>query len=101
MSSISKELANPDIPVPADVQGNLIITSIDKIYNWSRRNSMWPMLFGLACCAIPSSRKNQLSTCARPSTACSPAPSVSAAAGCSVQQRRLVNMALNTSVRSR
>ncbi len=52
MSSISKELANPDIPVPADVQGNLIITSIDKIYNWSRRNSMWPMLFGLACCAI-------------------------------------------------
>ncbi len=52
MSSISKELANPDIPVPAEVEGNLIITSIDKIYNWSRRNSLWPMLFGLACCAI-------------------------------------------------
>ena len=52
MSSIAKELANPDIPVPADVQGNLFVTSIDKIYNWSRKNSLWPMLFGLACCAI-------------------------------------------------
>ncbi len=52
MSSIAKELANPDIKVPAEIENNLIVTSIDKIYNWSRRNSMWPMLFGLACCAI-------------------------------------------------
>ncbi len=52
MSSIAKELANPDIKVPAEIEGNLIVTSIDKIYNWSRRNSLWPMLFGLACCAI-------------------------------------------------
>ncbi len=52
MSSIPQELASPDIQVPADVQGNIFVTSLDKIYNWSRRNSMWPMLFGLACCAI-------------------------------------------------
>jgi NADH-quinone oxidoreductase subunit B len=31
---------------------NIFITSLDKIYNWSRRNSLWPMGFGLACCAI-------------------------------------------------
>lgn len=25
---------------------------VDKIYNWGRRNSVWPLGFGLACCAI-------------------------------------------------
>ncbi|MDX1995640.1 MAG: NADH-quinone oxidoreductase subunit B family protein [bacterium] len=34
------------------MEGNLAITSLSKLYNWSRRNSMWPLLFGLACCAI-------------------------------------------------
>ena len=30
----------------------LIVTSMDFFVNWSRRNSLWPMTFGLACCAI-------------------------------------------------
>ena len=30
----------------------LIITSVDWGINWCRRNSVWPMTFGLACCAI-------------------------------------------------
>jgi len=38
--------------VPEELQQNVFITSIDFLYNWSRKNSMWPMLFGLACCAI-------------------------------------------------
>jgi NADH-quinone oxidoreductase subunit B len=38
--------------VPPELQSNIFITSLDKIYNWSRRNSVWPMMFGLACCAI-------------------------------------------------
>jgi NADH-quinone oxidoreductase subunit B len=41
-----------DIPIPAEVADNIFITSLDKIYNWSRRNSLWPLGFGLACCAI-------------------------------------------------
>ena len=41
-----------DIPVPEEVSDNIFITSLDKIYNWSRRNSLWPLGFGLACCAI-------------------------------------------------
>ncbi len=41
-----------DIPVPEDVEANIFITTLDKIYNWSRRSSVWPLMFGLACCAI-------------------------------------------------
>ena len=40
------------ISVPDELQANVLITTVDKIYNWSRRSSMWPLLFGLACCAI-------------------------------------------------
>jgi NADH-quinone oxidoreductase subunit B len=30
----------------------LIVTSVDTALNWARANSIWPMTFGLACCAI-------------------------------------------------
>ena len=45
-------LNNPGYDVPAEMQSHVTITRLDKIYNWSRRNSLWPMMFGLACCAI-------------------------------------------------
>jgi NADH-quinone oxidoreductase subunit B len=32
--------------------GNTIITTLDKLVNWGRLSSIWPMSFGLACCAI-------------------------------------------------
>jgi NADH-quinone oxidoreductase subunit B len=47
-----RELHSTEFPVPDELQGNLAITSLSKMYNWSRRSSMWPLLFGLACCAI-------------------------------------------------
>jgi NADH-quinone oxidoreductase subunit B len=31
---------------------SIITTTIDKAINWGRKNSIWPMSFGLACCAI-------------------------------------------------
>ncbi|GAG34252.1 unnamed protein product, partial [marine sediment metagenome] len=31
---------------------NLLITSVDHVLNWARRSSLWPITFGLACCAI-------------------------------------------------
>ncbi|HEU5401238.1 MAG TPA: NADH-quinone oxidoreductase subunit B family protein [Terriglobales bacterium] len=33
-------------------QEGLILTTLDNAVNWIRKNSIWPMTFGLACCAI-------------------------------------------------
>ena len=40
------------IQIPPEMLGQVAITSLDKIYNWGRSASVWPMMFGLACCAI-------------------------------------------------
>jgi NAD(P)H-quinone oxidoreductase subunit K len=31
---------------------NIILTSVDDLYNWARLSSLWPLLFGTACCFI-------------------------------------------------
>jgi len=31
---------------------NIITTTVDGVINWARRSSLWPVTFGLACCAI-------------------------------------------------
>lgn len=31
---------------------NFLITSVDYVFNWARKSAIWPMTFGLACCAI-------------------------------------------------
>ncbi|MBI4355678.1 MAG: NADH-quinone oxidoreductase subunit B [Candidatus Omnitrophica bacterium] len=30
----------------------IVVTTLEDLYNWGRRSSIWPMQFGLACCAI-------------------------------------------------
>jgi NADH-quinone oxidoreductase subunit B len=49
---MSQELNNPGYDIPPEMQGQVTVTTLDKIYNWGRRSSIWPMMFGLACCAI-------------------------------------------------
>jgi NADH-quinone oxidoreductase subunit B len=31
---------------------NFMVTSVDYVFNWARKSSIWPLTFGLACCAI-------------------------------------------------
>ena len=38
--------------MPEELKNNVFFTTLNSIYNWGRRGSMWPMMFGLACCAI-------------------------------------------------
>jgi len=49
---MSFDLNNPGYEIPPEMQSQVSITTLDKIYNWGRRSSIWPMMFGLACCAI-------------------------------------------------
>ena len=34
------------------VNRGFVIASADKLFNWARSGSLWPMTFGLACCAV-------------------------------------------------
>lgn len=49
---MSEELNSTGYEIPPEMQGQVAITTLDKIYNWGRRSSLWPLMFGLACCAI-------------------------------------------------
>ena len=49
---MTEDFNSPGYAIPPEMQGDVAITTLDKVYNWSRRNSIWPMMFGLACCGI-------------------------------------------------
>ena len=46
------ELNLPGFEIPEELDGKVAITTLDRVYNFGRRSSIWPMMFGLACCAI-------------------------------------------------
>ncbi|QSR88184.1 NADH-quinone oxidoreductase subunit NuoB [Methylacidiphilum caldifontis] len=43
------------------IEGDVVVTRLDAAINWMRKNSLWPMPMGLACCAI----ELMASACAR------------------------------------
>ena len=51
-ASHTKPLADPLVEVPDDLQRNLAVTSVDALINWGRKSAVWPLSFGLACCAF-------------------------------------------------
>jgi NADH-quinone oxidoreductase subunit B len=38
--------------IDKDLEQNLLLSSVDTVMNWARSSSLWPAMFGLACCAI-------------------------------------------------
>jgi NADH-quinone oxidoreductase subunit B len=49
---MSDKLNSDGYDIPPELQGQVTITTLDKIYNWGRRSSIWPVMMGIACCAI-------------------------------------------------
>src|ERR1035438_3551003 len=50
-AELFERLDNETIEREAAREG-FVLTSVDSVINWGRKNSIWPMAFGLACCAI-------------------------------------------------
>ena len=52
----NNELNLPGYEIPDDMKNAVAVTTLDRLlspaYNWGRRSSVWPLMFGLACCAI-------------------------------------------------
>jgi NADH-quinone oxidoreductase subunit B len=47
-----QQCPDPDQWLDQELKRNIIVTSIDALLNWGRRYSVWPVSFGLACCAF-------------------------------------------------
>jgi NADH-quinone oxidoreductase subunit B len=49
----------PEVPenfpgqiIPGGNGGNIVVTKLDDVINWGRKNSLWSLYFGTSCCAI-------------------------------------------------
>jgi NADH-quinone oxidoreductase subunit B len=45
-------LPDPDSWLEQELRRNVLVTSLDTLLSWGRRSSVWPVNFGLACCAF-------------------------------------------------
>ena len=48
----AEEILEARLRIPEELRGHAIVTSLDSLVGWARRSALWPMTFGLACCAI-------------------------------------------------
>ncbi len=45
-------LTTSEMAYDSKIEGDVVVTRLDAAINWFRKNSLWPMPMGLACCAI-------------------------------------------------
>ncbi len=51
--SAAKNISQVDEGLKSELQkSGIFVTTLEGLYNWGRRSSIWPLQFGLACCAI-------------------------------------------------
>ena len=58
--TLSAALARPSVvmnpvdrpAVTQELSENVVLTTVDDLYNWARLSSLWPLLYGTACCFI-------------------------------------------------
>ena len=46
------KVSGPEEAVEDLLRQNILLGSVEAVVNWARRSSLWPVMFGLACCAI-------------------------------------------------
>jgi NADH-quinone oxidoreductase subunit B len=51
-STCKEPFPDPVIQVPEDLKRSIMVTSVDALVSWGRKNAVWPLVFGLACCAF-------------------------------------------------
>jgi NADH-quinone oxidoreductase subunit B len=51
-SSAQNRIKTAEVNYGVEAPEGVLLTSLDYAVNWVRKNSIWPMTFGLACCAI-------------------------------------------------
>jgi NADH-quinone oxidoreductase subunit B len=49
---VTQPLVNPTPWIEGRFEENMVLTTVEQAINWARQSSIWPMTFGLACCAI-------------------------------------------------
>ena len=52
MAHCQQPISDPDAWLDEELRRNILLTTVDAALNWARRSSVWPVTFGLACCAF-------------------------------------------------
>jgi NADH-quinone oxidoreductase subunit B len=54
MATADVPAARPEneIEIPPELKQNVVVTSVNALFNWARSNALWPFPLGTACCAI-------------------------------------------------